>query len=388
MHFKSNTTPFHIAQYTILISNQTLHHLHIAPYTIPAFHIKHYTIRHSTSNTTLFHIKRYTIPHCTIHHSAFHIKHYTIAHCTASRQTLHHSAFHNFKHYTIPHCTIHHYQTFPHSTSNTFHTLTLFHIAQYTILHSTSNTIPHCTIHHIPHQTLHHSTSKATLFHIAQYTILHSTFKPFCISRHTLHHSTLHIHHYTFQINTPFCIPFQIKHYTFHIPPCIPHQTLHYSTSNATLFHITIHHSTLHQTLHSQEMDSDDDLDKTIPYEGRRVRDCSDLDPKHFKSGVYTIKPAGGTGLKAYCDIETDGGGWTRHNDHAFSTKDKDNDSHSSVNCATRYKGAWWYYTCHVSNLNGLYVGNKKDNKGMRWSQWKGSQSMKTTSMMIRRKRL
>ncbi|XP_076112546.1 ryncolin-2-like [Mytilus galloprovincialis] len=213
---------------------------------------------------------------------------------------------------------------------------------------------------------------------------------------------------------------------------------------------------------------------------GGRVRDCSDLDPKHFKSGVYTIKPAGGTGLKAYCDMETDGGGWTvfqrrldgkvdfyrgwkdyvkgfghlntefwlgndklykltsrgqyelrvnledfngdkayakysnffigdkstnykltvkgysgtagdclkTHNNYAFTTKDKDNDNHSYENCAKIYKGAWWYYACYASNLNGLYVGNKKDDRGINWQLWKGSQSMKTTSMMIRRNRL
>lgn len=44
---------------------------------------------------------------------------------------------------------------------------------------------------------------------------------------------------------------------------------------------------------------------------GPRVRDCSDLDRKHYKSGVYKMYPAGGAGYKAYCDMETNGGGWT-----------------------------------------------------------------------------
>ncbi|VDI53004.1 Hypothetical predicted protein [Mytilus galloprovincialis] len=73
------------------------------------------------------------------------------------------------------------------------------------------------------------------------------------------------------------------------------------------------------------------------------------------------------------------------HNKQAFSTKDKDNDSDSGRNCAEVYKGAWWYNNCHESNLNGLYLGNKYDVKGMRWMQWQEYQSMKTTSMMIRR---
>lgn len=74
----------------------------------------------------------------------------------------------------------------------------------------------------------------------------------------------------------------------------------------------------------------------------------------------------------------------SRHNTQAFSTKDKYNDSHSGADCAKVYKGAWWYKNCHVSNLNGLYLGNK-NNTGMRWYHWKDAQSMKTTSMMIRR---
>jgi ficolin len=79
------------------------------------------------------------------------------------------------------------------------------------------------------------------------------------------------------------------------------------------------------------------------------------------------------------------GDGMAYHNGMAFSTKDRDNDTYKSVNCAADYKGGWWYYSCHNVNINGLYVGNKVDNTGMRWSTFKGSQSMKTTSMMMRR---
>ncbi|VDI53894.1 Hypothetical predicted protein, partial [Mytilus galloprovincialis] len=77
-----------------------------------------------------------------------------------------------------------------------------------------------------------------------------------------------------------------------------------------------------------------------------------------------------------------------RHNNQAFSTKDRENDIHNSYNCAKRKKGGWWYEKCYDANLNGLYIGNKKDDNGMRWSAWNKLQSMKTTSMMIRRKRL
>ena len=81
----------------------------------------------------------------------------------------------------------------------------------------------------------------------------------------------------------------------------------------------------------------------------------------------------------------TAGDSMASHNGKAFSTKDRDNDQHKSENCAGDYKGAWWYNSCHAVNINGLYVGNKVDNNGMRWAAFKGSQSMKTTSMMMRR---
>ncbi|OPL20736.1 hypothetical protein AM593_10252, partial [Mytilus galloprovincialis] len=70
------------------------------------------------------------------------------------------------------------------------------------------------------------------------------------------------------------------------------------------------------------------------------------------------------------------------HDKDAFSTKDKDNDR-DGRNCAERYKGAWWYKSCHISNLNGLYLGHKSDPSGIIWWQWKENQSMRTASMMI-----
>jgi ficolin len=52
-------------------------------------------------------------------------------------------------------------------------------------------------------------------------------------------------------------------------------------------------------------------------------------------------------------------------NGMAFSTKDRNNDK-SSSNCATLYYGAWWYNTCHTSNLNGLW-GSKNYGEGLSW---------------------
>ncbi|XP_015211847.1 ficolin-2-like [Lepisosteus oculatus] len=77
----------------------------------------------------------------------------------------------------------------------------------------------------------------------------------------------------------------------------------------------------------------------------------------------------------------------TYHNNQAFSTKDQDNDSHTSDNCAVTYAGAWWYNSCHQSNLNGLYLKGHHDTfaTGINWHNGKGyNYSYKYSDMKIR----
>jgi ficolin len=75
------------------------------------------------------------------------------------------------------------------------------------------------------------------------------------------------------------------------------------------------------------------------------------------------------------------------HNGHKFSTKDNDNDSYAK-NCATMFKGGWWYNVCLSANLNGLYLNGTYyvHGTGMVWSKWKGYHySFMKTKMMMRR---
>ncbi|XP_028391012.1 ryncolin-2-like [Dendronephthya gigantea] len=73
----------------------------------------------------------------------------------------------------------------------------------------------------------------------------------------------------------------------------------------------------------------------------------------------------------------TAGDALSYHNQMKFSTKDSDNDAWYR-NCATTWKGAWWYKSCWHSNLNyGRYGAN-----GIRWNTLR--KEMKKTTMKIR----
>ncbi|XP_014718804.3 ficolin-1-like [Equus asinus] len=76
----------------------------------------------------------------------------------------------------------------------------------------------------------------------------------------------------------------------------------------------------------------------------------------------------------------------TAHNDRFFSTKDQDNDR-SSSSCAERFHGAWWYDNCHLSNLNGRYLGGPQQSyaDGINWKSWRGyNYSYKASEMKVR----
>ena len=92
-------------------------------------------------------------------------------------------------------------------------------------------------------------------------------------------------------------------------------------------------------------------------------------------------------GLSWIYDIIYDAGdSLTRHAGHSFSTKDRGNDVYRG-HCARNHKGAWWYYACDASNLNGLYLGGPHASyaDGIEWSSWYGQQySLKKVEMKLR----
>jgi len=81
----------------------------------------------------------------------------------------------------------------------------------------------------------------------------------------------------------------------------------------------------------------------------------------------------------------TAGDSLTYHNNMAFATKDRDNERWRSGNCAVSHTGAWWYKSCHHSNLNGKYLGEKVSGGGAVWYHFKKkSLSLKYTEMKLR----
>nr|KAG5690540.1 hypothetical protein BaRGS_014673 [Batillaria attramentaria] len=138
---------------------------------------------------------------------------------------------------------------------------------------------------------------------------------------------------------------------------------------------------------------------------------CREVQTINMTSGVYTVYLSYNISIPVYCDMDTDGGGWTviqrrldgsvdfyrpwdqyektfgnlngefwlgdslqPHNNQGFSTTDRDNDKMADYNCAANLRSAWWYFRCFESNLNGQYYhsGGAGSNDGVVWYKWKG----------------
>ena len=58
--------------------------------------------------------------------------------------------------------------------------------------------------------------------------------------------------------------------------------------------------------------------------------------------------------------------------DMAFTTPDRDNDQFSG-NCATTFKGPWWYRACHACKFTGIYGLNYARAEGIGWATFTGT---------------
>ena len=82
----------------------------------------------------------------------------------------------------------------------------------------------------------------------------------------------------------------------------------------------------------------------------------------------------------------TAGDSLTYHNHRPFLTKDH-RGTGRSAKCPAERKGAWWYFDCAYSNLNGQYLRGAHTSyaDGVNWYHWKGFYySLKTSIMMIK----
>ena len=101
--------------------------------------------------------------------------------------------------------------------------------------------------------------------------------------------------------------------------------------------------------------------------EGRYTLNVDD----YVTTGPSSVSPAGDS--------------LTYHNQMSFSTNDRDVDN-SPNKCAEQYHGAWWYKTCHYSNLNGKY-GSDNYGEGPQWYTWTGHNAgLEKTQMSVSRK--
>jgi hypothetical protein len=135
------------------------------------------------------------------------------------------------------------------------------------------------------------------------------------------------------------------------------------------IYYLTINNSSLQVCLETFEIDNRDPVSAYAEYSTFRIKDESDK---------YRLSVGGYSGS---C-----GDSMSYHNNNQFTTKDSDNDPIGG-NCAVSCSGAWWYYTCYHSNLNGLYphTNGLVTGNGITWRLCWHNYSLKKSVMKIRR---
>ncbi|XP_046379188.1 ficolin-2-like [Haliotis rufescens] len=118
------------------------------------------------------------------------------------------------------------------------------------------------------------------------------------------------------------------------------------------------------------ELTTFDDITYNIEYGDFRVRP----EAEQYQLIVANFKP-GHLALTFDCLIS--------HNGSRFTTIDRDNDR-AEDNCASLYFGGWWYNSCQLCNLNGLYRSNEIYKRGnIIWCAINRYRGIKQTLMTI-----
>jgi len=104
-----------------------------------------------------------------------------------------------------------------------------------------------------------------------------------------------------------------------------------------------------------------------LTYQGKDYFAHYDNFKLHGEADNYRIEVSGYSGNAGDSFLGASDQNATVHNHTmmAFSTYDKDNDNYFN-NCASIYRGGWWYNACHISNLNGVW-NETTHGKGLNW---------------------
>lgn len=129
--------------------------------------------------------------------------------------------------------------------------------------------------------------------------------------------------------------------------------------------------------------------------------DLNDWDGKSYWSVYKSFKLESGPlyrlRLSGFNSNASTAGDSMTHDSHdsngmAFSTKDRDNDNCSGIDCARSYMGAWWYNCCQKANLNGINYKSQQNNEDAKGIYWKygnirghGYKTWKSVQMKIRK---